>query len=115
MSERLDPFNTVVTNHIVRQMQHEYNCKCFQCISHAKASMAWLNENRQYTRANDRYREEEVIRGMAKVETQEQLDSRMMNMLGEPDIERMLAMVGQNYGELLGTLEGDPGDEQFFG
>ena len=52
---------------------------------------------------------------MAKVETQEQLDSRMMNMLGEPDIERMLAMVGQNYGELLGTLEGDPGDEQFFG
>lgn len=106
--ERLDKFNQVVVDKVVREIQHESSCRCMRCADKARISGAWLNEQRHVVRATDSFKEQQVIDSMARAETQEEMDLRIMNMLGESDIERMLALVAQSYGNIRDLIrEGD--------
>lgn len=100
MNERLDPFNQTVVDKVARDLQHERNCHCMRCLDNARHSTLWITEQRHVVRATDSFNEQQVIDSMARTETQEQMDLRMMNMLGETDIERMLALVAQSYGNI---------------
>lgn len=108
MTERLDPFNQTVVDKVARDLQHERNCHCMRCLDNARHSTLWITEQSHVVRATDSFKEQQVIDTISKMETVEQRDLRMMNMLGETDIERMLALVAQSYGNIRDLIrEGD--------